>query len=196
MGRHTPVPLSTAPPSGRSRSAVSARARRRSRRRAALRRRIPRSAAPREDARVAPRTGRDRRTRHLLRPALRATTSRCATCSKRSSRTRADVDASTLDEIQQLHEAVLAEHRTLQQPHRAQVRPDLSRRSALADAARAAARAGATFPLSTGETLDRLLAASAADVLRSRRRPDRHEQDAAARPGHPDRERRTTSTTA
>ena len=50
------------------------------------------------------------------------TTSRCATCSRRSSRTPAASIATTLDEIAALHEAVLDQHRPVQQPDGAQVR--------------------------------------------------------------------------
>jgi hypothetical protein len=72
-----------------------------------------------------------------------ATTSRCATCSRRSSRTRA---ASTRPRSTRsaLHQAVLDQHRTLQQPHRAQVRADLFA-GAFATPPQAAARAARRF---------------------------------------------------
>ncbi len=60
---------------------------------------------------------------------------------------------------------------------------------ALATAATSAAQAGATFPTAQGESLDALLGAAAADVLRPERRPDCHQQDTRPRQGHPDGER-------
>ena len=101
----------------------------------------------------------------------------------------AGVDPTTLDEIAALHQAVLDQHRSVQQPHRAQVRAAVhaARHSPRPRTPpRAPARA---FPLANGETLDQLLGAAAADVLRSRRRPDGHQQDAAGGQGHPHRQR-------
>ena len=86
------------PPRAR-RPPVSARTDRRSGRRAGVCRRIPRSAAPREDA-VWHLAGGHRRAATSSTTSATRTTSRCATCSKRSSRTRRTSIAATLREIE------------------------------------------------------------------------------------------------
>ena len=80
-----------------------------------------------------------------------------------------------------LHEAVLDQHRAVQQPDRAQVRARRARPTAFAAAARAAAAAGAPFPPAPAARRSTAARATRADVLRSRRRSDRHEQDACRR---------------
>ena len=64
-------------------------------------------------------------------------------------------------------------------------------------AAQAAQKAGASFPTAKGRNARPAAArAPEADVLRSERRPDGDEQDAAARAGHPRRRAPTTCTSA
>ena len=60
---------------------------------------------------------------------------------------------------------------------------------ALAAAARAATKAGATIPTRDGETLDALLGRLRPDVLRPRVRAHGHQQDAGAGQGHPRHQR-------
>ena len=57
-----------------------------------------------------------------------------------------------------LHEAVLDQHRSLQQPDRAQVRPDVHAARRLPRPRTRQNEPGATFPLAAGESLDQLLA--------------------------------------
>ena len=67
---------------------------------------------------------------------------------------------------------------------------------AFAAAAHAAEKAGATFPLRQRRDARSAARAAAADVLRSRRRSDRHQQDAAGRARTSSRRAPTTSTSA
>ena len=66
--------------------------------------------------------------------------------------------STTLDEIDALHQAVLDQHRPLQQPDRAQVRARVHARRPSPPRRTPPQRAGARFPLRAGETLDALLA--------------------------------------
>ena len=116
------------------------------------------------------------------------TTSRCATSSKRSSRTPPASIEPTLDEI--------ARYTKLFWINTGPYNNLTARKfvlactpAAFAAAAHAAARAGARFPLQARRDARRAARAPAADVLRSRRRSDRHQQDAARRQGHPHRQR-------
>jgi len=68
--------------------------------------------------------------------------------------------------------------------------------AALSAAAHAAGRAGARFSAAAGRDARRAAGAPAADVLRSRRRSHRHQQDAARGEGHRHRQRQTISTSA
>ena len=141
----------------------------------------------REDARLASVSGGAGRARHLLRPALRAQPrdARDARGDPHASRRRIEPRRAGGDPA--LHEAVLDQHRPAQQPHGPQVRARSAARGA-SRAPRSAAAAGARFR-SQGETLDAMLDAAAAAVLRPGGRSDGHEQDARRRPRHPDRQR-------
>ena len=138
------------------RSNVSARARRRGRGGAGLRRRLPRSAAAREDADLASRPGRHRRPRHLLRPALRAQPrdARRPRSDRHAPGRRRSIDARR---DRALHQAVLDQHRPVQQPHVAQVRARVRARRVRRRGARRRTRRRA-LSAAAGETLDALLA--------------------------------------
>ncbi len=148
---------------------------------------LPRSAAPREDADLAPRPGRDRRARHLLRPALRPQP-RDARRPRSDRHAPAGIDPATLDEITRYTKLFWINTG----PYN-----NLTARKfvltctagALAAAAHAAVRNGAVFPAAGGRDARRAPRAPEADVLRSRRRSRRHQQDAARRQGHRHRQR-------
>ena len=97
------------------------------------------------------------------------TTSRCAACSSRSCRTAPASTPATLAEIAALHEALLDQHRPVQQPHGAQVRADVhaARRSPRRPRAGGEERRHASPPR-PGESLDAMLARHAAALLRRR----------------------------
>ena len=122
----------------------------------------------REDADLAPLPGGARRARHLLRPAATRTTSRCATCSKQIVTHPQGVDAGDARRDPALHQAVLDQHRPLQQPHRAQVRAEVHAARRSPPRRRRRRRAGATFPTRERRIARRAARAAAADVLRSR----------------------------
>ena len=124
------------------------------------------------------------------------TTSRCATCSRRSSRTRPDVDPATLAEIAALHEAVLDQHRPVQQPHGAQVRADVHARGVRRRGARgrdgrraAAAREPARRSTSCSRGCSRCSSIRDVDPIVTSKTP-------RAGQGHPRRRARTTCTSA
>ena len=110
-----------------ARAQVPARTRGRRRRRADLRRRVRAVAARGEAADLAPLRGRARGPRHLLRPALRAQP-------RDARRARGDPHAPGGDRPgdarrdRALHEAVLDQHRPVQQPDGAQVRAQVRAR--------------------------------------------------------------------
>ena len=103
---------------------VPDRARRRRGRRAALCRRFRCPAAAREGPDLASLPGGVRRAGHLLRPALRAQSgdARCPRRDHHAPRGRRSADA---ERDPALHQAVLDQHRALQQSHRAQVHPEV-----------------------------------------------------------------------
>ena len=80
-------------------------------------------AAPREGLDLAPVSRGACRTRYLLRPASRARASRCASFSKRSSRTGWHRPRTFSQEIQAVYETVLDQQRPVQQRDRPKVRP-------------------------------------------------------------------------
>ena len=175
---------------------VSARARRRRGRRAALCRRLREAAAEREDARSGTSTRPRSPAATSTTTSATRTTSRCATCSKRSSRTRTGVDPQTLAEIQRYTKLFWINTGPVQQPDRAQVRAEVHAggvRRGGAGRRRKPARRSRSQP---ARSLDALLDAAAADVLRPDGRSDRHQQDARAGQGHPGRRAPTTSTSA
>ena len=90
--------------------------------------------------------GRDRRPRHLLRPALRPQPRDARRPRGRSSRILPASTATTLDEIDALHQAVLDQHRPVQQPDRAQVRARRARRTRSPPRHTLPQRAGAAVP--------------------------------------------------
>ena len=95
-----------------------------------------------------------------------------------------------------LHEALLAQQRPVQQPDGAQVRAPLHAVGVSQRPRMRAADAGARFPLRDGESLDALLGAAGADVLRSGLRAGLHEQDTWAAAATSWRRARTTCTRA
>ena len=107
---------------------------------------------------LAPHAGGDRRSRHLLGSALRARPRDARTSSSRSSRTPPASTQATLAEIHALHEAVLAQHRAVQQPHRAQVRADVHARGVRPRRPRRPRKNGADVRHAGGESLDAMLA--------------------------------------
>ena len=107
----------------------------------------------REDSDLAPLSGRARRPRHLSTTSATRTTSRCATCSKRSSPTPTGVDAGDAGRDRALHEAVLDQHRSLQQPDGAQVRAEVHARRVRGRRGGGASQRRAV-PAAAGETLD------------------------------------------
>ena len=169
------------------RSQVSARARGRCRRRAVVRGWLLVAAAEGEDAGLALVPGGAGRPRHLHRseaPQLaRDARDPRTDCGEpdRCGRGHAGRRAA-------LHEAVLAEQRPLQQPHRAQVRADVH--------AAVVRRRGEGLGVSGRDIRDQArrvhrpdAGAAAADVLRSEGGSDRHEQESRRRQRHPASER-------
>ncbi len=100
----------------------------------------------REDAHLAPLPGGDRRPRHLLRPALRPQPrdARRARGDHHAPRARRSADARR---DPALHQALLDQHRTLQQPHRAQVRAQVHAGGVRRGGRARPQKGGATFPL-------------------------------------------------
>ena len=130
----------------------------------------------------------DQRHRHNLGDA--------ATCSKQILTHPAGVAGRDAGRADALHQAVLDQHRPVQQPDRAQVPAQSDRRRADRSGGD---RAGQRRRLRAGGPANRSPSASsscAPHVLRSRLRADGHVQDARRGPGHPRVERRTISTTA
>ena len=80
-----------------------------------------------------------------------------------------------------LHQAVLDQHRPLQQPDGAQVRPEVH--------ARGASGRGRGSPSATARASSPICRVAASVLLRPRRRSHRHQQDAGAGEGHPAGER-------
>ena len=107
----------------------------------------------------------------------------------------AAVDAATLAGDRAVHEALLDQHRALQQPHGAQVRPEVHARRRSRRRRTRPRTAGARFPRAR-RNARRDARPHAAAVLRCERRPDRHEQDARPGQGHPCWRAPTISTTA
>ena len=175
--------------------ALPARAGRRRGRRAALRRRLRGAAARREDCSSGISTRRRSPAATSTTTSATRTTSRCATCSRRSSRTPTGVDAATLAEIQRYtklfwintgpYNNLTARKFVLTCTPRGVRRGGAGRRAARRDVSARGRR-----------DARRAARAAAADVLRSRRRSDRHEQDAGAGQGHPRRRAPTTCTPA
>ncbi len=132
-----------------------------------------------EGAHLAPLPGGAGGPGHLLRPALPRTTSRCATSSRRWSRTARHAMPATLAESA-LHQAVLAEQRaaTTTSPPASSC-CSLSRRAGRGRGARP--RAGAAVPPAAGETLDGAARPARALPLRRVGRSDGHAQDARRR---------------
>ena len=96
-----------------------------------------------------------------------------------------------------LHEALLDQLRSAQQPDGAQVRAEVLAATAFRDAARTRReRAGATFPRATGRVARRPARSARRPVLRSGGRRVGDEQDAGRGPRHPRRPAPTTCTTA
>ena len=108
----------------------------------------------------------------------------------------AGVDAARrLDAICALHEAVLDQHRAVQQPDRAKVRAGLHAGGVCGRRARG--RSHGREPAARGRRIRRRPAGAAAPaVLRSRVRVGRHEQDAGRRAATSSRRAPTTSTSA
>ncbi len=98
------------------------------------------------------------------------------------------VEPGTLGEIQRYTEALLAQHRPLQQPHRPEVRPE-SRPGRICRGRPRGPEGWRAIPGEARRNAGRHARADAAVVLRPGRRSDRHEQDAGAREGHPRVER-------
>ena len=199
--RHMPAPDSTRQPSDHRRrrggTPLSPRARRRGGRRAALRRRLRAAVASATSILCwhlyqAALAGRDiyydQRYAHNLemRAVLEAVL-----------RHPAGVEPQTLAAIAALHEAVLDQHRPVQQPDRAKVRAGLHAARRSRPPWRRPSQTARALPLRDGESRrGDLLARLAPAVLRSRLRAGRDEQDARAGPRHPARPARTTSTSA
>ena len=148
-----------------------------------------------EDARLAPVPGGARRARHLLRPALRAQPrdARRARSDRHASGRRRPGDARR---DPALHQAVLDQHRAVQQPDRAQVRAARARRRRSPPRRTPPRSAGARFPLQAGETLDQLLDAAASRCSSIPTSIRWSPQDAAARARTSSRPARTTCTSA
>ena len=186
------APAATAAPAANacgaaSRSQVSARARGRCRRRAAVRGRLLVAAAQGEDAGLAPVPGGAGRARHLHR----SEAPQRARDARRARADRGEPDGRGRGHAgggAALHEAVLAEQRSLQQPHRAQVRADVH--------AAGVRRGGEGVGVGGRDLRDQArrvgrpdAGAAAADVLRPERGSDRHQQESRRRQGHPAGER-------
>ena len=172
-----------------NRTQIPARTRRRSGGRAAVRRRVPRLPLKEKtlvwhlyQAAIAG-------PRHLLTTSATRTTSRCATCSKRSSRSREAIDRSDARRDRALHQAVLDQHRPVQQPDRAQVRASVHAGRVRRRGARRGARRARVSRCASGETLDALLARLRPMFFDPDVDPMVTSQDAARRQGHPHRER-------
>ena len=171
----------------RGRAAIPARARRRSGRRAGVCRRIRGPSAEGKDAHLASVPGGARGPRHLLRPEVRAQ-SRDARRARGDRHARRRRSMPTLDEITRYTKLFWINsgpyNNLTARKFVLQCTPD-----AFAAAAHAAEQAGATLPAEAGRNARSAARAAAADVLRSERRSDRDEQDAAGRQGHPHRQR-------
>ena len=130
-----------------------------------------------------------RRARHLLRPALRAQPRDARRARGRSSRIRDGHRSGDARRDPALHEAVLDQHRSVQQPDRAQVRAQVHARGVRRRGARppqAAARASRRRP---ARSLDALLARLQPMFFDPDVDPIVTQQDAAAGQGHPHGER-------
>ena len=142
----------------------------------------------REDAHLAPLPGGARRPRHLLRPALRAQP-------RDARRARGDPHApggrrsGDARRDPALHEAVLDQHRAVQQPHRAQVRAEVHAGGVRGGRARGRSRPARRFRCEPGETLDAAARAPAAAVLRPDVDPIVTNKTPGAGQGHPHGER-------
>ena len=88
-----------------------------------------------------------------------------------------------------LHEAVLDQHRPVQQPDRAQVRADVHAGGVCRGGARGRASRRARSRCRTARRSTQLLARLQPMFFDPERRSDRHQQDAAAGQGHPHGER-------
>ena len=178
----------------RDRAALSARAGRRGGGRPGLRRRLRDAAAEGEDAHLAPLPGRARRPRHLLRPEVRANLEMRDVLEAIITHP-AGVDPATLDEITRYTKLFwintgpynnLTARKFVLRMHAGRLR-----------GRGACGRAGRRDVSAQGRRNARSAARAArADLLRSRRRSDRHDQDAAGGQGHPRRPAPTTCTSA
>ena len=134
------------------------------------------------------------RPRHLLRPALSPQPGD-ARHPRRDPDARATASSLVARRDHAIHQAVLDQHRAVQQPDRAQVRAEAVA-DELAEAAADCGGNGARFRLQrrrVGSGADRAIRA---DVLRPVGRSDGDVQDARRRSRHPARRARTTCTTA
>ena len=162
------------------------RTRRRGGRRPAVCRRLRRSAASREDAHLPPLPGRDRRTRHLLRPAIRAQPGDARRARRRSSRTRpASIPARSPRSSATPSSSGSTRGRTTTSPRAS----SFSSAAPMPFARRLPRRErNGASPVD----LDRLLPV----LLRPRRRSDRDQQDPGCRARTSSRRAPTTSTRA
>ena len=157
-------------------AAVSARAGRGRRHRSALRRRVRVVESARENPYLAPVSGGACRSRHLLRPALRAQ-SRDARGPRRSHHPSSRDRSRDPGRDPYLYEAVLAEHRSVQQPDGPQVHARNDARRLQRSTGGGGARRGG-LPDAGGRDGGADGGADGAVVLRPRVRSHRHEQDA------------------
>ena len=166
---------------------ISDRARRRRGRRAALCRWFRCPAAAREGPHLASLPGSGRRARHLLRSALRAQPAD-ARCPRRDHHAPGERGSADAQRDPALHEALLDQHRALQQSHRAQVHPEV-RAGGLRGRCRRGAEGRREVPAQVGRNAACVSQASSPDVLRPEVRAGRHQQDTGQGQGHPHRER-------
>ena len=155
MSEPTPAPMTTAPA---DRPTVSARARRRSGRRAGVRGRLPRSAAARARRWSGISTRRRSPAATSSTTSATRTTSRCATCSRRSSRMPPASIRSTLDEIERYTKLFWINTGPYNNLTARKFVLDLHARGVRRRGARRRSAPARRFPLQDGETLDALLA--------------------------------------